>query len=90
MPLALGRPDEAIGQPPGQNRPVTTDIAKHGVNVNFYGRNRRFQTRQSLLVQTSAVLLGAVLERLVNNGRNVFERYGDHADTISQPFRLSM
>jgi hypothetical protein len=69
---------------------VATDIAKHGVNVNLGGRDHRFQARQSLLVQTSAVLLRAVLERFVDDRRNVFERYGYHAITISQPFRLSI
>jgi hypothetical protein len=69
---------------------VTTDFAKHGVNVNLGGRDRGFKARQSLPVQTSAVLLGPMLERLVDDGRNILERYGYHVITISQPFRLSI
>jgi len=68
---------------------VATDFAKHGVNVNLGGRDRGFKARQSLPVQTSAVLLGPMLERLVDDGRNILERYGYHVITILQPFRLS-
>jgi hypothetical protein len=69
---------------------VATDFAEHGVNVNLGGHDRGFQARQNLPVQTSAVLRGPMLERLVDDRRNVLERYGYHDGTISQPFRLSM
>lgn len=57
---------------------MLADLEQHRRNVDFCGSDGRFQTGQRLLVETSPMLPGLMLERHVDGPRDVFESDGDH------------